>query len=300
MSGNVHNHEGLPFKTFRRGKVRDVYDLEDGTLLVVSSDRISAFDFVLPSLIPDKGKVLNQIAAFWFNKTRHLMPNHMIHEAPETLERFEPFREHLEQRSMLVRRMKALPIEAIVRGYLVGSGWKSYQKDRTICGIELPEGIQYAQAFETPLFTPTTKAEAGHDENITFEQLKDLVGSEVAVTVRDLSLELYLAARSMAREKGIIIADTKFEFGLDDEGRVLLIDEIFTPDSSRFWRAEEYREGLEPPAYDKQFVRNHLLASTWDRESVPPPLPEEIIRQTRAKYLEIHQVLTGRDLLPNT
>jgi len=285
----------LPFKLFKRGKVRDVFEV-DGRLLIVSSDRISAFDFVLPSLIPGKGQVLNRIAAFWFDKTRDLIPNHVISGEPEQLPEFRPFFPLLEKRSLLARKLAGFPIEAIVRGYIVGSGWNTYQKDGTVCGIQLPPGLKFADRLPEPIFTPTTKAEKGHDENMTFAQLSDRLGRETAQRLRALSLQLFAAASAYALERGIIIADSKFEFGQDDQGNIVLIDEIFTPDSSRFWKRDEYLPGQEPPPFDKQFVRNYLLASTWDRQSPPPALPADVIAATTGKYLEIFRILTGQEL----
>ncbi len=282
----------LPFKLFKRGKVRDVFEV-DGRLLIVSSDRISAFDYVLPSLIPGKGAVLNRLAAFWFERTRGIVPNHVISSTPEALPEFRDHAAVLHKRALLARRLDALPVEAIVRGYIVGSGWNAYQKDGAICGVKLPAGLRFADRLDEPVFTPTTKAEKGHDENITFGQLAGRLGSETAGRIRDLSLRLFTAAGAYALERGIIIADSKFEFGRGENGEIVVIDEIFTPDSSRFWKRDEYRPGQEPPPFDKQFVRNHLLASSWDRNSPPPPLPADVIEATAAKYGEIYRVLTG-------
>lgn len=282
----------LPFKLFKRGKVRDVFEV-DGRLLIVSSDRISAFDFVLPSLIPGKGAVLNRLAAFWFERTRDIVPNHVISAAPEELPEFRGHAAVLEKRSLLARRLDAFPVEAIVRGYLAGSGWNDYQRSGEICGVRLPPGLRFADPLPEPIFTPTTKAEKGHDESITFSQLADRLGGETAGSIRDLSLRLYASACAIAQERGVLIADSKFEFGRGADGRLVVIDEIFTPDSSRFWKRDEYRPGQEPPSFDKQYVRNHLLASDWDRRSPPPPLPEEVVRATAAKYAEIFRILTG-------
>lgn len=285
----------LPFKLFKRGKVRDVFEV-DGRLLIVSSDRISAFDYVLPSLIPGKGQVLNRIAAFWFDRTRELIPNHVLNSRPETLDEFRDQAPFLEKRSLLARKLTAFPIEAIVRGYIVGSGWNTYQKDGTVCGIRLPTGLTFADRLPEPIFTPTTKAEKGHDENMTFEQLAGKLGRDTAQRLQGLSLRLFAAASAYALERGIIIADSKFEFGRDEEGNIVLIDEIFTPDSSRFWKRDDYRPGQEPPPFDKQFVRNYLLASPWDRQSPPPALPADVIAATTGKYLEIFRILTGQEL----
>lgn len=283
----------LPFKLFKRGKVRDVFEV-DGRLLIVSSDRISAFDFVLPSLIPGKGRILNRLAAFWFESTKDLIPNHVLNSRPETLPEFQAHAAILEQRSLLARKLDAFPVEAIVRGYLLGSGWNSYQRDGEICGVKLPPGLRFADPLPEPIFTPTTKAEKGHDENIRFDQLEEQLGRETAGKLRDLSLKLFAFASAYALERGIIIADSKFEFGHDEQGRIVVIDEIFTPDSSRFWKLADYRPGQEPPPLDKQYVRNYLLASSWDKRSAPPALPAEVIAATAEKYGEIFRILTGR------
>ncbi len=282
----------LPFKLFKRGKVRDVFEVDD-RLLIVSSDRISAFDHILPSLIPGKGQVLNRLAAFWFERTRALMPNHVLSAEPETLAEFKAHADVLEKRTLLARKLAAFPVEAIVRGYIAGSGWNSYQKSGEICGIRLPQGLAFADRLPEPIFTPTTKADIGHDADITFDRLSASLGRETANKLRSLSLELFAAASAYALERGIIIADSKFEFGHDGQGNIILIDEIFTPDSSRFWKRDEYRPGNEPPPFDKQFVRNYLLASTWDRKSTPPELPAGVIASTADKYGEIFRILTG-------
>ena len=292
---NTLNKAELPFKLFKSGKVRDVFEV-DGRLLIVSSDRISAFDYVLPSLIPGKGQVLNLIAAFWFEHTKDLIPNHVLSAEPEALDEFRDHFDMLEKRALLARKLTALPLEAIIRGYVVGSGWQSYQKSGEICGIKLPAGLTFADRLPDPLFTPTTKAESGHDENMSFAKLADLVGRETAERIQALSLQLFAAASDYALSRGIIIADSKFEFGRDENGEIVLIDEIFTPDSSRFWKLEDYRPGHEPPSYDKQLVRNHLLSSAWDRKSVPPQLPEAVIAETGATYREIFRILTGKKI----
>ncbi|MCU0286253.1 MAG: phosphoribosylaminoimidazolesuccinocarboxamide synthase [Acidobacteria bacterium] len=285
----------LPLKLFKRGKVRDVFEVDD-QLLIVSTDRISAFDYVLPSLIPDKGKVLNRLAAFWFNRTRDQFQNHVVCDEPEKLEKFKTFAPLIEKRAILTRKLKTFPIEAIVRDYIVGSGWKTYQKTGEICGVKLPTGLNFGDRLPDPIFTPTTKAESAHDENITFAQMGELTGRREAEIIKSLSVELFKTVSAYAREKGIIIADTKFEFGQDENGNIILIDEIFTPDSSRFWKVADYSPGQEPPAFDKQYVRNYLLGSTWDKNSPPPPLPPEVITKTREKYLEIFEILTGNTL----
>jgi phosphoribosylaminoimidazole-succinocarboxamide synthase len=285
----------LPLKEFKKGKVRDVFEV-DGRLLIVSTDRISAFDYVLPSLIPGKGIVLNRLSAFWFRYTKDFISNHVICDEPEELDEFKEFSSLIKGRSVLTKKVEVFPIEAIVRGYIVGSGWKTYGETGEICGVKLPPGLKFAQEFPEPIFTPTTKADQGHDENITFSEMQDRIGSEVAQKIRDFSIDLYQKVRRYASEKGVIIADTKFEFGRDDNGEIILVDEIFTPDSSRFWKVEDYEAGKEPPAFDKQFVRNYLLNSSWDRKSVPPPLPADVVNKTTEKYREIYGILTRKTL----
>lgn len=279
-----------------RGKVRDIYDLGD-TLLIVSSDRLSAFDVILPDPIPYKGKVLNGLSIFWMDKTSGLLPNHLISADPAQYpEECRPYASMLQGRSMLVRKAKALPVECVARGYIIGSGWKDYQATGQVCGIPLPKGLQQAQKLPEPLFTPSTKAELGaHDENISFNKVVDLIGSEMAKWLRDKTLELYLFGTRWAEERGIIIADTKFEFGLIDDVPTL-IDEILTPDSSRFWPMEGYRVGMSPPSLDKQFVRDYLESLHWDKKPPAPSLPEEIISKTMEKYLQIFQIIAGKDL----
>jgi len=289
----------LPFPRFKSGKVREVFTVGDH-LLIVSTDRISAFDYVLPSLIPDKGRVLNRLSAFWFRETRQWIPNHIVCDTPHELDAFRKYSAILKDRSVLTRKLDVFPVEAIVRGYIVGSGWKSYCDSGTICGVSLPRGLKFGDKLPEPVFTPTTKAESGHDENISFTEMMSQVGEANAREIRTRSLELYALGSRIAAEKGIVVADTKFEFGRDEEGTITLVDEIFTPDSSRFWRSQDYREyhsrEKEPPAFDKQFVRNFLLSSHWDRNSTPPQLPQEVVDRTRNKYLEIHRILTGKEL----
>ncbi len=285
----------LPLPLYKRGKVRDVFEAQN-RLLIVSTDRISAFDYVLPSLIPDKGKVLNQLAAFFFALTRDVLPNHLLSDRPEELPDFKPFARQIAGRAVLAKKMRGFPLEAIVRDYLVGSGWKTYQANGTICGLRLPAGLSFADRLPEPIFTPTTKAETGHDQDMTLSELAGRIGQERARRIRELSLLLFAKVSEFAYQRGIIIADSKFEFGQDEEGRIVLIDEIFTPDSSRFWKREDYAPGREPPSYDKQFVRNFLLDSSWDRQSPPPQLPADIVARTREKYLEIFRILTGREL----
>jgi len=282
---------GLPL--FKRGKVRDVFDLGD-KLLIVASDRISAFDFVLPSLIPGKGAVLTQLSKFWFDHTGLVSRNHLLTaEASEFPPELQRFRNILAKRSMLVRKTQVLPVECVVRGYLAGSGWNEYRETGRVCGLKLRAGMVESDRLERPIFTPSTKAEEGHDLNISFKAMQKLMGAKLAGQVRHTSLELYTKACLHAVSKGIIIADTKFEFGLLD-GELVLVDEIFTPDSSRFWPLATYAPGKSQPSLDKQFVRNFLLSTDWDRTSTPPALPPDIISQTSQKYLEIFRLLTGR------
>ena len=275
-----------------RGKVRDIYDAGEN-LLMVATDRISAFDFILPDEIPFKGEVLNRISAFWFDKFADIVPNHLVSIDPADFpEEFAEYRDYLAGRAMLVKKAQTIPIECIVRGYLTGSGKKTYDEDGTVCGIQLPEGLIEASKLPEPLFTPSTKAEIGdHDENISFERCCEIVGEDIATQIRDLSLKIYKAAAEYAATRGIIIADTKFEFGVID-GKVTLIDECLTPDSSRFWPAASYEEGKIQPSYDKQFVRNWLKAN-WDMTGETPHLPAEVIDGTSERYREAFQIITG-------
>ena len=275
-----------------RGKVRDIYDAGEN-LLMVATDRISAFDFILPDEIPFKGEVLNRISAFWFDKFADIVPNHLVSIDPaEFPEEFAEYRDYLAGRAMLVKKAQTIPIECIVRGYLTGSGKKTYDENGTVCGIQLPEGLTEASKLPEPLFTPSTKAEIGdHDENISFERCCEIVGEAIATQIRDLSLKIYKAAAEYAATRGIIIADTKFEFGVID-GKVTLIDECLTPDSSRFWPAASYEEGKIQPSYDKQFVRNWLKAN-WDMTGETPHLPAEVIDGTSERYREAFQIITG-------
>ena len=276
-----------------RGKVRDIYDAGDA-LLMVATDRISAFDFILPDEIPYKGEVLNRISAFWFDRFRDLVPNHLISIDPADFpEEFAPYRNYLAGRSMLVKKAETIPVECIVRGYLTGSGKKTYDEDGTVCGIKLPAGLTEASKLPEPLFTPSTKAAIGdHDENISYERCADIVGADIASQLRDLSLEIYTAAAEYAATRGIIIADTKFEFGIID-GKVTLIDECLTPDSSRFWPADSYEEGKVQPSYDKQYVRDWLKAN-WDMTGEPPHLPAEVIEGTANRYREAYEIITAK------
>lgn len=275
-----------------RGKVRDIYDAGEN-LLMVATDRISAFDFILPDEIPIKGEVLNRISAFWFDKFADIVPNHLVSIDPADFpEEFAEYRDYLAGRAMLVKKAQTIPIECIVRGYLTGSGKKTYDENGTVCGIQLPEGLTEASKLPEPLFTPSTKAEIGdHDENISFERCCEIVGEDIATQIRDLSLKIYKAAAEYAATRGIIIADTKFEFGVID-GKVTLIDECLTPDSSRFWPAASYEEGKIQPSYDKQFVRNWLKAN-WDMTGETPHLPAEVIDGTSERYREAFQIITG-------
>ena len=275
-----------------RGKVRDIYDAGEN-LLMVATDRISAFDFILPDEIPFKGEVLNRISAFWFDKFADTVPNHLVSIDPADFpEEFAEYRDYLAGRAMLVKKAQTIPIECIVRGYLTGSGKKTYDENGTVCGIQLPEGLTEASKLPEPLFTPSTKAEIGdHDENISFERCCEIVGEDIAAQIRDLSLKIYKAAAEYAATRGIIIADTKFEFGVID-GKVTLIDECLTPDSSRFWPAASYEEGKIQPSYDKQFVRNWLKAN-WDMTGETPHLPAEVIDGTSERYREAFQIITG-------
>jgi phosphoribosylaminoimidazole-succinocarboxamide synthase len=285
--------EGLALRS--RGKVRDIYEL-DGTLLIVTTDRISAFDVVLPNGIPDKGKVLNQLSLYWFERTREIVPNHVIEgDFDRYPERLRTFGDQLRQRSMLVRKLEPVPFECVVRGYLYGSGWKEYQRTGSVCGIPLPKGLRLADRFDEPLFTPSTKAERGHDVNVSEEEMSDSLGADLTARLKELALALYRLGSAEAESKGIIIADTKFEFGRDPRTKELnLIDEVMTPDSSRFWPKDDYRPGQDQPSFDKQFVREYLEGLEWDKTPPGPELPPEVVAGTRARYLEAYRLLTGR------
>jgi phosphoribosylaminoimidazole-succinocarboxamide synthase len=281
---------------FKKGKVRDVFKIED-KLLVVATDRISAFDWVFPSLIPDKGKVLTQLSKFWFEFTSLVCPNHVITtEIDEMPPALRQYRDILEKRTMLVKKTEVVPVECVVRGYLAGSGWKDYQNSGKVSGVKLPQGMKLSDKLEEVIFTPATKAEEGHDENISFREMKKVVGSGLAEKIKKISIELYQKALLHALSKGIIIADTKFEFGLSGD-ELILIDEIFTPDSSRFWPSADYRPGVSQPSLDKQFVRDYLEGTDWDKNSPPPPLPESIIEQTGERYRDIFFRLSGKNEL---
>jgi len=279
-----------------RGKVRDIYDLGD-QLLIVATDRISAFDVVMPNPIPDKGKILTQLSKFWFDLTREIVPNHILStEAEDYPRECQPYRELLRSRSMLVVKTEVLPIECVVRGYLSGSGWEEYRKTGEVCGVRLPKGLQESSKLEEPIFTPATKAEMGlHDENITFEKVEKTVGKDLAGRVKSFSLAIYEKARDFAEQRGILIADTKMEFGVKDK-KLILIDELLTPDSSRFWPKDEYQPGGPQKSFDKQFLRDYLLSIRWDKNPPAPQLPEEIVRKTREKYLEAYERLVGKPL----
>jgi phosphoribosylaminoimidazole-succinocarboxamide synthase len=277
-----------------RGKVRDIYAVDAQHLLIVTTDRLSAFDVVMQQPVPGKGEILTRVSNFWFRRTAAWLPNQLTAIAPADVIADPAEVRALGERATVVRKLKPLPVEAIVRGYLIGSGWKDYQKSSAVCGIALPAGLQMAEQLATPLFTPSTKAALGdHDENISFQQTSDLLGTELAQQLRDASLRIYSESAAFARERGIIIADTKFEFGLDDEGQLHLIDEVLTPDSSRFWPLQGYRVGISPPSFDKQFVRDYLESLQWNKQAPAPLLPDEIIARTAQKYREAEHMLTA-------
>jgi phosphoribosylaminoimidazole-succinocarboxamide synthase len=284
---------GIP--KIRSGKVRELFDLGDA-LLMVATDRISAFDCIMPNGIPRKGEVLTQISHFWFEKFAGIVPNHLLARAGDPLPaRLRPFASLLERRSMIVQKAQPLAIECVVRGYLSGSGWKEYQQSQTVCGLRLPEGLTESAQLPEPIFTPATKAETGHDENIPFARAAEIVGGDIAAQAQALSLQIYRAARNYARERGIIIADTKFEFGIC-HGRLILIDEVLTPDSSRFWPADQYEAGCSQPSFDKQYLRDYLERINWNKQPPAPPLPDYVVQKTQEKYLEAYTRLTGRKL----
>jgi len=284
--------KGLPF--LHRGKVRDIYAVGDDKLLVVQTDRLSAFDVILPDPIPGKGEVLTSLSNFWLNKLQHIITNHLTGIPPESVVKTDADRAQIRDRAFVAKKLKPLPIEAIVRGYLVGSGWKDYQKTGKVCGIALPAGLREAEKLPRPLFTPSTKAAVGeHDENISFAQAVELLGEARAKAVRDATLMLYIEAADYAATKGIIIADTKFEFGVDEADKLYLIDEALTPDSSRFWPADQYRVGCNPPSFDKQFVRDWLETSGWNKKYPAPHIPQDVLQKTADKYREALVRLTG-------
>lgn len=277
------------------GKVRDIYDIDSDHLLIVTTDRISAFDVILPDPIPGKGRILTALSGFWFARMQHIIPNHLTGKRLEDVLPDPGERAQVEGRAIIVKKLRPLPFEAVVRGYLAGSGWKDYQGNGTVCGIHLPAGLQQAARLPEPIFTPATKAEAGeHDVNVDFESMVQALGRQTAEQVRDTSLRIYREAVSYAAGRGIIIADTKFEFGTGKSGELVLIDELLTPDSSRFWPAGSWRTGISPPSYDKQYVRDFLETLDWDKKAPGPNLPPEVIRNTAARYLEAQQILTGK------
>ena len=279
-----------------KGKVRDIYEIDDKHLLIVTTDRLSAFDVVMSEPIPFKGFVLTQMADFWFNKLSFVVANHLSGITPETVVAENEVIQ-VKNRAIVARKLKALPIEAIVRGYLSGSGWKDYQKTQSVCGIKLPKGLKESAKLSEPIFTPSSKEAVGsHDENISYEECEARVGKDIASQIQEISIKLYQEASNFALTKGIIIADTKFEFGLDEQNRIVLIDEILTPDSSRFWPLDQYREGASQPSFDKQFIRDWLEKSGWNKTPPPPSLPEDVINKTSQKYLEAFKKLTGQDI----
>ena len=280
-----------------RGKVRDIYDIDDKHLLIVTTDRLSAFDVILPTPIPGKGRILTEISNFWFHQLSDIVPNQLSNLSLEDVLPDAAERAQVEGQAIVVKKLNALPIEAIVRGYIIGSGWKDYQNTGAICGIALPEGLQMADKLEQAIYTPSSKADVGeHDENIDFDATVNLIGQDMAEQVRDVSLKLYSTARDFAAKRGIIIADTKFEFGLDDEGSLVLIDEALTPDSSRFWPMETYAPGKSPESYDKQYIRDWLENQDWNKKAPAPDVPDDVVTKTTEKYLEAYEKLTGEKL----
>ncbi len=280
-------------KLLHSGKVRDMYEIDDSHLLIVTTDRLSAFDVILPSPVPGKGEILNQVSDFWFKRMAHIIPSQTSTLSLDEVTLDQDERERVRSRAIVVKRLKPLPIEAIVRGYLIGSGWNEYQKSASVCGISLPEGLKLADQLPEPIFTPSTKADIGaHDENINFERMCEIIGVDLASQVRDVSLQLYKEAAAYALERGIIIADTKFEFGLDDAGKLVQIDESLTPDSSRFWDVETYQTGISPPSFDKQIIRDWLETLDWDKTAPGPEVPQEIMQKTADKYREVLTRLT--------
>jgi len=291
------SHTSLPeFELLKRGKVRDVYTVDEDHLLIVATDRISAFDSILPTPIPRKGEVLTSLSRFWFEKLRDIVPNHFVTADFERMPAAVQQIADLNKRSMLVWKAEVFPVECVVRGYLVGSGWKDYLRTGEVCGHKLPDGLLESVELKEPIFTPSTKAEQGHDENITEAQVRNLLGAETTDRLRATSIRLYNEARKYARHRGIIIADTKFEFGRDKNGQIILVDEVLTPDSSRFWPAETYSPGKSQPSFDKQFVRDYLETVGWDKKPPAPQLPIEVATATTGRYLEAHRLLTGEEL----
>ncbi|HKB64711.1 MAG TPA: phosphoribosylaminoimidazolesuccinocarboxamide synthase [Pyrinomonadaceae bacterium] len=296
MTTAASSQMSVDLNLLKRGKVRDVYEVDDARLLIVATDRISAFDCILPTAIARKGEVLTSLSKFWFEKLSHIVPNHFItidnQQMPDQVKRAPD----LKGRSMLVTRAEVFPVECVVRGYLVGSGWKDYLRTGEVCGHKLPDNLLESAELEEPIFTPSTKADVGHDENISEDRVRELLGAETANYLRETSLRLYNEARSYARGRGIIIADTKFEFGRDQNGQIILVDEVLTPDSSRFWPAENYRPGKSQASFDKQFVRDYLETLDWNKQPPAPPLPAEVASATTSRYLEAYRLLTGEDL----
>ena len=292
MSGALFESDIPELELVHRGKVRDIYRVDDHHLLMVTTDRVSAFDVILPTPIPGKGQVLTALSNFWFHRTRSLIRNHLTEYPLAAIIKRDEIFQALTNRVVIVKQLKALPVEAVVRGYLIGSGWKEYQTNGLVCGIDLPRGLQLADKLPAPIFTPSTKAAVGsHDINVTFADVVNIVGSEVAAQIRDVSVQIYRLAADYALQRGIIIADTKFEFGLDQNGQLTLIDEVLTPDSSRFWPAGTYRPGSSPPSFDKQFVRDYLETLDWDKTAPGPALPPEIVLKTAQKYRLAQQLL---------
>lgn len=293
IPATLYKSEISSLSLINSGKVRDIYAVDEEHMLIVTSDRISAFDVILPDPIPEKGAVLTTVSNFWFGRTGHIVANHLSDKTLEQVLQDPNERALIEGRGIVVKKLKPLPVEAIVRGYLIGSGWKDYQNSGAVCGIQLPEGLQQAQQLPEAIYTPSTKAAIGeHDENINFKKTVDLLGQNLAEKVRDLSLQIYQDAAAYARKRGIIIADTKFEFGTDTNGELVLIDEVLTPDSSRFWPADSYQVGISPQSFDKQYVRDYLETLDWDKTPPGPNLPEEVINNTAAKYKEAQERLT--------
>jgi phosphoribosylaminoimidazole-succinocarboxamide synthase len=293
MSNALHTTHIKSLPLLHKGKVRDIYDIDDRHMLIVTTDRISAFDVIMPTAIPGKGTVLNQVTRFWMEKLAHIIPNHLSDMALEAALPDAAERAEVENHATIVKKLKALPVEAVVRGYLIGSGWKDYQQTGAVCGINLPPGLQIADRLPDVIYTPATKAAVGaHDENIDYAETESLLGPDIAAQVRDTSLRLYTEAADYALERGIIIADTKFEFGLDDDGTLTLIDEVLTPDSSRFWPADQYQPGTSPVSFDKQFVRDYLETLDWDKTAPGPALPADIVEKTAEKYRQAKTLLT--------
>ncbi len=292
MPATLHTSHIKSLPLLHSGKVRDIYDIDDQYMLIVTTDRISAFDVIMPTPVPGKGIILNQVTQFWMNKLTHIIPNQLCDLKLEDVLPDATERAEVEQHAMIVKKLKALPVEAIVRGYIIGSGWKDYQATGTVCGIKLPENMQLADRLPEAIYTPSTKAAVGaHDENIDYEQSKDLLGEDIAEQVRDVSLQLYKEAADYALQRGIIIADTKFEFGLDGDGKLTLIDEVLTPDSSRFWPQEQYKPGSSPVSFDKQFLRDYLETLDWNKTAPGPELPDSIVTKTAEKYEYVKKLL---------